>query len=154
MENEVIDTVLKEILEEMKVIQQQTILTAKEAGEIKNKLQKLEEKLLTLNNKVSAINLQSLEKQLTDQFNCLSSKMESQPKNVIHKKQVLLFPEYDAREYYRLVFGRLLFWLIIILIASYLFALGKQFIDNWKEIKERECNIYYSKGYNNAQSQA
>jgi hypothetical protein len=141
METEVIDTVLRETLEEMKIIQQQIIFANKEASEIKNKLKELEEKLHPLNNKISAINLQSLEKQLEAQFDLLTSKLGNQPKNVIHKKQVLLFPEYNAREYYRIVFGRLFFWFIITLIASYLFALGKQFIDNWKEVKEKEYNI-------------
>ena len=54
------------------------------------------------------------------------------------KSKFCYFPEYGAREYYKLVFGRLLFWMMMFLLAFYLFSLGKQFIDNWKEVRLRE----------------
>jgi hypothetical protein len=40
-----------------------------------------------------------------------------------------LFQEYGATEYYQLVFGKILFWLFIFLAATYLFTLGKQYIE-------------------------
>src|SRR3989442_14020174 len=62
----------------------------------------------------------------------------AQPKNIVRQLRILLFPEQNATEYYRLVFGRLLFWMMIFLTATYLFALSKQFIDNWAVIKEKQ----------------
>lgn len=69
--------------------------------------------------------------------------IKEQPKNVIHKKQILLFPEYGTWEYYKFVFGKLLFWMMMFLLASYLFSLGKLFINNWKEVRIREMTIRY-----------
>ena len=46
--------------------------------------------------------------------------------------------EQNAREYYRLVFSRLLLWMMIFLTATYLFVLGEQFIGNWTIIKEKQ----------------
>jgi len=43
-----------------------------------------------------------------------------------------------AENYYRIVFGRLLFWMMIFLIATYLFMLGKHGIDIWQSVKEKE----------------
>lgn len=146
MEQEVMETVLNEILDEIKFIQQQNAASDKEADEIKNKLQLIEKKLSAIDNKATAVNHQAILQVLNDQVGRLNLKLDAQPKNVIHKKQILLFPEQGAREYYRIVFGRLIFWLIIILITSYLFALGKQFIDNWKEVKEKQVNVVVIRG--------
>jgi len=55
--------------------------------------------------------------------------VSEQPRQVIHEKRFLFFPEYDAKSYYKIVYGRLLFWMMIFLIATYLFVLGKEFIE-------------------------
>jgi hypothetical protein len=60
----------------------------------------------------------------------------AQPKSIVRQIKILLFPEQNAREDYRLVFGRLLFWMMIFLIATYLFVLGKLFIDSWAIVKK------------------
>ncbi len=65
----------------------------------------------------------------------------TQPKNIIHKKQILLFPENGAREYYRIVFGRFFFWMLMFLLAFFLFALGKQFISDWKDVNDSKFKI-------------
>ena len=59
-------------------------------------------------------------------FHKIKSAIEEQPKSVIRQFRILLFPEYGATEYYKLVFGRILFWMLIFLIATYLLTLGKQ----------------------------
>lgn len=55
--------------------------------------------------------------------------VEDQPKNVVRQFRLLLFPEMYADNYYRIVFGRLLFWMMIFIVATYLFMLSKQVIE-------------------------
>jgi hypothetical protein len=50
-----------------------------------------------------------------------------QPKNIIHQKRFLLFPEQHAREYYSVI----LRWIFYIIIASYSYFILKYIIDHW-----------------------
>jgi hypothetical protein len=148
MEDEIIETVLKEILDEIKIIHEQNVERKKYEEDFKNKVQSIETKLLSIETKSSGINLMQLE--LESNTNKLERIINEQPKNIIHKKQILLFPEYGAREYYKLVFGRLIFWMMMFLLAFYLFSLGKQFIDDWKEIRQKEITIQYENSNKNS----
>ncbi|TDH23982.1 hypothetical protein EXU57_15940 [Segetibacter sp. 3557_3] len=68
----------------------------------------------------------------------LAAIIEAQPKNIVKQFRILLFPEHGAREYYKVVFGRVLFWMMILVTATYLFSLGRQFIFSWTYTKEQE----------------
>ena len=149
MEDEIIETVLKEILDEIKMIHQQNAEREKDTEDIKKKIQSIEEKLLSPETKSPQINLLPLQLQLESDIKKIERIFNEQPKNVIYKKQILLFPEYRAREYYKLVFGRLLFWMMMFLLAFYLFSLGRQFIDNWKEIRQKEIILKYENSNHN-----
>ncbi len=148
MEDEIIETVLKEILDEIKIIHEQNVERKKYEEDFKNKVQSIEKKLLSLETKSPGINL--LQMQLESNAKKIESIINEQPKNIIHKKRILLFPEYGAREYYKLVFGRLIFWMMMFLLAFYLFSLGKQFIDDWKEIRQKEITIQYENSNKNS----
>lgn len=135
MEQEIIETVLKEILDEIKLIHYENLSNQKCAKELKNKIQSPEESLIPFEMKLD-FTAKKIERIINEQ-----------PKNVVRKIQILLFPETGAREYYRLVFGRLFFWLMMFLLATYLFSLGLQFVDSWKDIEKTKmklfCTIHY-----------
>jgi hypothetical protein len=151
MEDEIIETVLKEILDEIKIIHEQNIERKRYEEDFKNKIQSIEQKLLSIETKSSGMNLMQV--QLETNAKKIEKIINDQPKNIIHKKQILLFPEYGAREYYKLVFGRLLFWMMMFLLAFYFFSLGKQFIDNWREVKLSEMKIQYENSSQNHKKQ-
>ncbi|MEP7232108.1 MAG: hypothetical protein ABI691_17735 [Ginsengibacter sp.] len=140
MEPEIIETVLKEILEEIKIIHQENAEKEKFTGELKEKIQSLE-KALYAQAKPPEINLLPVQLQLDSGIKNIEKIVQEQPKNITRKIQILLFPERGAREYYRIIFGRLFFWLLMFLFATYMFSLGKQFIDNWKEVTERKNEL-------------
>ncbi len=71
----------------------------------------------------------------------LQQTIEAQPKTVTKEYRVLLFPEYGAQEYYRIVFGRVIFWMVIVLAATYLFVLGKQAIEKWSVINKEQIEL-------------
>lgn len=59
----------------------------------------------------------------------------SQPKNIIRKFQILLFPEQDAKLFYKIVFGR---WFLMIVIALFILNVynwGIHYTNTQKEIK-------------------
>lgn len=62
----------------------------------------------------------------------------AQPKNVIRKFQILLFPEQDARLFYKIVFGRWLIWLTIMLVVTDLYKWGVHYSDNSRVIELRQ----------------
>jgi hypothetical protein len=141
MEPEIIETVLKEILDEIKMIHQENEEKDKYAADIEDKIQSLEKALYIQEIKPPEINLLPLQLQLDSSTKNIEKTIREQPKNISRKIQILLFPESGAREYYRLVFGRLLFWMMMFLLATYMYSLGKQFIDNWKEVTERKNEL-------------
>ncbi|MEG1022835.1 MAG: hypothetical protein RSF34_00070 [Flavobacterium sp.] len=61
-----------------------------------------------------------------------------QPKSIIRKFQILLFPEQDAKLFYKIVFGRWFLWLAIMMALNNLYSWGIHYSDNSKEIEMRE----------------
>ncbi len=141
MEPEIIETVLKEILDELKIIHQENAERGKYAVGFTDKILELERALNTQEIKPPEINLLPLQLQLDSSTKNIQRTIREQPKNISRKIQILLFPETGAREYYRLVFGRLVFWMMMFLLATYMYSLGKQFIDNWKEVTEKKNEL-------------
>ena len=52
----------------------------------------------------------------------------AQPKDVSHEKRILFFPEWNQKEYYKIIFGRILFWVLCIVIATYCYFLGQDYL--------------------------
>ena len=57
----------------------------------------------------------------------LKESVRSEPRNGIHEKRVLFFPEHYAKEYYSII----LRWILYIIIASYSYSILKHIIDHW-----------------------
>ena len=62
----------------------------------------------------------------------------NQPKSVTRKFQILLFPEQDAKLFYKIVFGRWLMWFTVILFITNLYKWSIHWSDNQKEIKQQQ----------------
>jgi hypothetical protein len=59
----------------------------------------------------------------------------NQPKDIIRKFQILLFPEQDAKLFYKIVFSRWMMWLTVMLFITNLYKWSVHYSDNQKEIK-------------------
>jgi hypothetical protein len=155
MEAEIIQTVLNEVLEELKELKQQVAKLMVVVADLTNKVDDFELKLSNIKVSAPPTNLEPITSTVKEGIFRLQGVIEEQPKSIIRQYRVLLFPEHDAREYYRIVFGRLLFWMMIFLIATYLFSLGKQLIDSNTAVRYKEAESYqYRKAwiylYNNS----
>lgn len=120
MENEIIETVLTEVLEEQK---QSNELAQKNGHFLEEQvliLKRMEEKAIRQNEELKTFLMQKME--------AFSAQVDSHAKPVKKEFRILLFPEHGITEYYKVVFGRILFWLVMLFIAKYAYLLGDKWI--------------------------
>jgi hypothetical protein len=119
MENEIIETVLTEVLDEQK---QSNLLAGKNGQFLAEQvliIKRMEEK--------SAIQNEELKSFIISKMKVFSSLVESHAQPVKREFRILLFPEHGTTNYYKIVFGRIFFWLVMLCIAKYAYLLG----DKW-----------------------
>jgi len=64
--------------------------------------------------------------------------VSTKPVPVIKKFQMLLFPEQDAKLFYKIVFGRWFLFLVLMLLITDLYNFSVHWGDNQKEIQQEE----------------
>lgn len=130
-----LELVLEEFTEEQKLHTKTVDDLVKAVNGLSGKLIELEEKLekpkgidiLTDTRPIQEI----VRKGIVD----IKLTVAAQPKNVIRKFQLLLFPEQDAKLFYRVVFGRWFIWLVVMLLLNLFYKLSIHWMDNKMEIK-------------------
>ncbi len=128
MTDEVIETVLQEILEEQKE-------AIKTNQQLIAKIEYLSNQIQSINRKqnngevITHVDTKALLEIVSQGINNINQIIAEQPKNVIHQKRFLFFPESHAKEYYSVV----LRWSFYIIIASYSYWLLKYIIDHWRQ---------------------
>lgn len=78
-----------------------------------------------------------------------------QPKSIVRKFQVLLFPEQDAKLFYKIVFGRWILYLTVMLAITNLYKWGVHYSNNCREVELRKLQdekvqIAWVNMYNNS----
>lgn len=133
MDHDVLEPVLQEILEEQKQTNELNRVNTRTLIELEKRVAAIEkkgdQKLLS---PVSIDNTQ-IEKIMSENTDKIIRFIADQPKEFVQHKRILLFPEHNAAEFYKLVYGRLFKWLTILFIACFLYALGKDFIVAYQE---------------------
>jgi len=128
MEDQILEIAFSNVLEELKEVKQEQQKTIATLLALSEKVDSFELKLLNLKITAPATNMAPITTTISQELEKIKNTIEAQPKSITRQFRILLFPEYDAREYYGLVFGRLLMWIFFIFIATYLFMLGKEYI--------------------------
>jgi hypothetical protein len=141
MEIQIIAAALTETLEEQKKTNQ---LLREQTQSIKE----LTEKVTAFNDKLDHIRIMAppvptelIDTVLSRGITRIEQLVTAQPKNYIRQLRILLFPEQNAYEYYRIVFGRLLLWLLGLSACAGLYCLTKEYID--KSSEESTRRYYY-----------
>jgi hypothetical protein len=75
-----------------------------------------------------------MKKGLTDMKLTVGTK----PQPVVKKFQILLFPEQDAKLFYKIVFGRWFLFLVLMLLIINLYNFSVHWSDNQKEVQREE----------------
>ena len=128
MENEVMTTVLNEVLAEQKEIAGQVESLQHNIRLLASRIEGFEKKLDNLKITAPPVDLLSIQLLISKNMEEIKKVVAEQPKNVTQEKRYLLFPEHNAREYY----GTLLRWLLYIIISTYGFFLIKHMLDKWR----------------------
>jgi hypothetical protein len=141
--NERIDTI-DEVLEN--VIKKTTGLeTRLKTAEflIPNQLEKLD----TVLNELRNINNSDIINQLFDMVTSITDRLDKQPAPVAKNIRVLLFPEDNPGQYYKIVFGRLIPWLSSLIILTYIFIISYKAISVYRYNVLSENAKHYEKAW-------
>ena len=128
MEKEIIETVLTEILEELKGLKKLTTDNSNATLDNANRLTAIINKLEAKQIMKCDTNTLSTEQIILSHLERMNSTINQKSVPVKREFRILLFPEYNTKEYYRIVFGRIIFWLVMLVIAKYLYLLGMAWI--------------------------
>lgn len=138
MEKEIIETVLIEVLEEQKQINQLIELNNKLVQSVKEELKQQKE---------------TFSVSILSRLNTLKEELSNPLQPVKREFRILLFPEHGTLNYYKVVFGRIFFWLVILCIAKYAYLLGDKWISIRAEMNkyQRAWETYYLQQNKNRQ---
>ena len=123
MNEEVLKTVLSEILEEQKMLNINNGLITKAVEDFFEKLSDFENKLSNTKESIGAG-----QQVINANLQRLKIIIEDQPKQVIHEKRILLFPETYKQEFYKIVLGKVVKLIAIILVTLFAFFLLKDLL--------------------------
>ena len=147
MDEKTLKEVLAELLVEMQGIRkfmeaEQTII-GKRGDTISQLVNGFEAKFKNIQVSAPSPDLSLLIDVLDKAFVLIQQKIELGPKPVKREFRFLLFPETNTDHYYKLIFGKMLPWLVIITVATFLFSLGSQWISGNQALEQQriETNI-------------
>jgi len=135
-----LELVLKEVLDEQQKINNMNARILEQTEELTSLIKSMEERLENGVKNNPHFDATSLEATIKNDFNNLELLINNQPKNVVRKFQILLFPERDANLFYKIVFGRFFLLLMMILLITCLFKWGIHRSDLQKEIQLEELH--------------
>jgi tryptophan 2,3-dioxygenase len=128
MEKEIIETVLTDISEDIRHYNELNKENSKVVFEMKTRLLAIEKKFDNASKPLGSADIREIEKIISDRFDSLRAMHEERPEKKRSEFRILLFPEHNTREYYKVVFGRIIFWLVILVLAKYAYTLGHEWI--------------------------
>lgn len=142
MESEIIETVLKEISEDLKY--SNNINT-----ENKSKLFAIESKINSNAITKPLIDTKPIEQIISKGMDNIATIVDQTKDKRCPAIEFRFFPEHNRVEYYKIVYGRILFWVVMLFIAKYLYLLGSQWINkSYDEQKYKKAweNLYQNQG--------
>lgn len=77
----------------------------------------------------------------------MCEKLSKIPTSATKQLRILLFPETNQGQYYKIVFGRLIPWGICLLVITYLFSLGGRLIDAYGQHRQSEQSAHYQRAW-------
>lgn len=135
MDKEALELVLQEFAEEQKATNQNIHSLIETSNLLKEKFKEFEEQISKPNsvnvNTDSKPFLHLLQKGMLD----IKLMIANQARSIQRKFQILLFPEQDAKLFYKIVFSRWFLWLVIMLALTNLYKWGVNYSNNRKEIE-------------------
>ena len=77
----------------------------------------------------------------------LDEKLDKAPKSAVKQLRIILFPETNQGQYYKIVFGRLIPWGLCLVAITYLYSLGGKAIDAYGQHKQSQQSAHYQRAW-------
>ncbi|MWB96112.1 hypothetical protein GON26_17250 [Flavobacterium sp. GA093] len=138
IERETLQLVLEEFAQEQKTNNQHIEALIIAINNIGNKIDVSIKEQKAEKNVLESLDIKPIEAILQKSFLDIKFMIGRQPKSIVRKFQILLFPEQDAKLFYKIVFGRWFLWLAIMIALNNLYSWGIHYSDNSKEIEIRQ----------------
>lgn len=135
IEKETLGLVLEEFTHEQKTTNQTINDLIAAVNTIGSKVDDLKKELDNPKSVLVTTDTKPIQQIVQKGFTDVKLMIGTQPKSIIRKFQVLLFPEQDAKLFYKMVFSRWFLWLAIMLFLTNLYKWGIHYSDNQKEIR-------------------
>lgn len=135
LEREALELVLEEFTQQQKANNQHIGALITAFSNIGNKIDAFKKEHDTGKIVSDPLDIKPIEAILQKGFLDIKFMIGREPKSIIRKFQILLFPEQDAKLFYKIVFGRWFIWLAVMVATSNLYSWGIHFNDNRKEIE-------------------
>lgn len=138
IERETLELVLEEFTQEQKTNNQHIEALIIAVNTVGNKMDAFKKEHKPGKNVLEPLDIKPIEAILQKSFLDIKFMIGRQPKSIVRKFQILLFPEQDAKLFYKIVFGRWFLWLAIMIALNNLYSWGIHYSDNSKEIEMRQ----------------
>ncbi|AMR33457.1 hypothetical protein A0256_19550 [Mucilaginibacter sp. PAMC 26640] len=77
----------------------------------------------------------------------LIEKLDKAPKSAVKQLRIILFPETNQGQYYKIVFGRLIPWGLCLVAITYLYSLGGKAIEAYSQHKQSQQSAHYQRAW-------
>ena len=135
MEREKIEIVLTDMFDELKTLNNNIQEQKQQTAQLREKICDFEERENRLNKSATPVaDIKPIATSINTTLSELKQLLQQQSKPIIREWRFLLFPANYSKEYYTVVF-RLIMWMTLVCIGSFLFSFGSQALENSKEVK-------------------
>nr|WP_294794804.1 hypothetical protein [uncultured Mucilaginibacter sp.] len=80
-------------------------------------------------------------------LNQINEKLNNVPTSATKQFRILLFPETNQGQYYKIVFGRLIPWGLCLVVVTYLYSLAGKAIDAYGQHQQNEEAAHYQRAW-------
>lgn len=123
IEDGTLQIVLNEMVSEQKQANQMNIDLIEAVNKLANKVDSFSEKLDNIKVTPPATDTSSIELVVASGIDKMRRVVEAQPKNVVHEKRILFFPDSSSPEYYRVVLSIVFLFIFMVIVVTYCFFL-------------------------------
>jgi hypothetical protein len=103
--------------------------------------------IAAIRQKLENLNSLPISKELLQRLAKIEQQLEKKPVPVIRQYRFQLFPETNQGRYYKIVFGRLIPWGIVVIAITYSFFLAKYGIEAWGNVRYNQQSEQCAKAW-------
>ncbi|MBB4801186.1 hypothetical protein HNP37_001225 [Flavobacterium nitrogenifigens] len=137
IEQDALQLVMEEFSQEQKINNQHIVTLISEVKNVKDKIDSFKKESEGEIKLSQPFDISTVEVILQKGILDMKYMIGRQPKSIVRKFQVLLFPEQDAKLFYKIVFGRWILYLTVMLAITNLCKWGLNSSNNRKEVELR-----------------